>query len=374
MIADDRIDERFDEIVRELRALPGAPEELRDRVLATAAGAEEDRPRRSLRLPRPRLLALVLLPAAAVAVVGLAVGLHGSSTPTAVPAAGRENVGGGGADTKRAPAPAGKATLTTAHQRTLRAAADRAQKSFGALEARPAVSLPVAPGRLTNVTASLRLRVSGLDGLSRATAKAMRITRGLGGFVASVDYGAPGGRNGDAYLTVRVPVARVQQAVVRFSGLGTILAQHVSIEDLQDTANAQAVRILRLRRTAAQLEARLRGVLTPEERVRVQSRLDAVRGLIRVRTQQHESTVRQGRLSTFRLELTTRKSGAAAVPGKPGRIERAARHAISLLSKTVAGALYVLIVLSPVLLLAAAAVAASRLRRRRVEQRLLARA
>jgi hypothetical protein len=202
----------------------------------------------------------------------------------------------------------------------------------------------------------------------------MRITRGLGGFVASVDYGAPGNRNGDAYLVVRVPVARVQQAVVRFSSLGTILAQHVSIEDLQDTANAQAVQILRLRRTAAQLEARLRGQLSPEERVRLQSRLDAVRGLIRLRTQQHAGTVRQGRLSTFRLELTTRKGAAAPAPAHRGRVERAARHAFSLLAKTVAGALYLLIVLSPLLLLAAAAVAAARLRRRRVEQRLLARA
>ena len=368
MTASDLIDERYDDLVRELRTLPGAPEELRARVLSAASAAEERRPRRSLRLPRPRLLALALVPVAAVAAVALAVGLHGSSPPTATRAEEHggfvKSAGGGGS---------GKATVTVpAAQRTLRAAT--APKVFGAADAaRPAVSLPVTPGRLTSVTASLRLRVRGLDGLSRATANAMRITRHLGGFVASVEYGTPGNRNGDAYLTVRIPVARVQQAVVRFSGLGTILAQHVSIQDLQDAANAQAVQILRLRRTAAQLEARLRGQLTPEERVRVQSRLDAVRGLIRLRTQQHQGTVRQGRLSTFRLELTTRR-GAVVAPAKPGRIERAARHAASLLAKTVAGGLYALIVLSPLLLLAAAALAATRFRRRRVEQRLLARA
>jgi hypothetical protein len=370
MTASDLIDERFDDIVRELRTLPGAPEDLRTRVLSTASAAEATRPRR-LRLPRPRLLALTLVPAAAaVAAVALAIGLQGSSSPTA-----SQTVPHGAAQRERS-APSAKqpslgGSLTTPTQDTLRSVG---APVFGAAQVpRPAVSLPVAPGRLTSVTASLRLRVRGVDGLSHATAKAMRITRNLGGFVASVEYGTPGSRGGEAYLTVRVPVARVQQAVVRFSGLGTILAQHVSIADLQDTANAQAVQILRLQRTAAQLEMRLRGQLSPEERVRVQSRLDAVRGLIRLRTQQHQGTVRQGRLSTFRLELTTRR-GAVAAPAKPGRIERAARHAVSLLSKTVAGGLYALIVLSPLLLLAAVALAATRFRRRRVEQRLLARA
>jgi Domain of unknown function (DUF4349) len=201
----------------------------------------------------------------------------------------------------------------------------------------------------------------------------MRITRALGGFVQSVDYGSPSHGNGDAYLTVRVPVARVQQAVVRFTALGTILSQHVSIRDLQDQANQEELRILQLRQLAAQLRAKLAGSLTPEERVAVQARLDAVRGLLRAKTGQHSGTLRQGRLSTFELELTTRK-GAAAAPSHPGRIGRAARHAFSALSKTIAGVLYALILLSPLLVLAAAALWGARYRRRRVEQRLLARA
>src|ERR671922_249125 len=163
------------------------------------------------------------------------------------------------------------------------------------------------------------------------------------------------------------------QAVARFTALGTIQSQHIAIRDLQDQANAEELRILRLRKTAVQLQEKLRGQLTPEERVRLQSQLDAVRGLLRVKTQQHRGTLRQGRLSTFQLELTTRKA-AAAVPGKPGRIERAARHAFSALSKTIAGVLYALIVLSPLLVLVAAGRWASRYRRRRVQQRLLARA
>jgi hypothetical protein len=165
----------------------------------------------------------------------------------------------------------------------------------------------------------------------------------------------------------------VQKAVTRFTALGSILSQHLSIRDLQNQANAEVLRILQLRQLAAQLRAKLAGSLTPEERVAVQARLDAVRGLLRAKTGQHAGTLRQGRLSTFELELTTRK-GAAAAPAHPGRIGRAARHAFSALSKTIAGLLYVLIVLSPLLVLAAAVLWGARFRRRRVEQRLLARA
>src|ERR687888_193908 len=347
-MAADPIDERYDEIVRGLRALPGAPAELRGRVLELAAAADRPRPRR-----RGVRVALGLGLAAVAAVAAISLTSGGSPR-------GEKAVGGKAATPAAAPSHRDRSATTL-------------QKATGALDQEQGVTLPVTPGRLTEVHASMRLRVSNLDGLSKATARAMRITRRLGGFVQSVEYGTPSRGNGDAYLTVRIPVAHVQQAVVRFTALGTILSQHVSIRDLQDQANAEVLRILRLRKTAALLQAKLAGSLTPEERVAVQARLDAVRGLLRAKTGQHAGTLRQGRLSTFQLELTTRK-GAAAAPSHPSRIERAARHAFSALSKTIAGLLYVLIVLSPLLVLAAALLWGARYRRRRDEQRLLARA
>ena len=341
-MAADPIDERYDEIVRGLRGLPGAPAELRGRVLELASAADKPRPRRrGLRLA----LGLGLAAVAAVAALSLT---SGGSRP------GEKAVSGKAAT----PAAAGRPhPAVRANQGTFERG----------------VGLPITPGRLTEVHASLRLRVSNVDRLSKATARAMRITRSLGGFVQSVEYGTPSGGNGDAYLTVRIPVGRVQQAVTRFTALGSILSQHLSIRDLQDQANAEVLRILRLRELAAELRAKLSGTLTPAERVAVQARLDAVRGLLRAKAGQHAGTLRQGRLSTFELELTTRK-GAAAAPSHPGRIGRAARHAFSALSKTIAGALYALIVLSPLLVLAAAVLWGARYRRRRVEQRLLARA
>jgi hypothetical protein len=349
-MAADPIDERYDEIVRGLRTLPGAPAELRGRVLELAAAADTPRPRRrGLQVA----LALGLVVVAAVAAISLT-----SGGPKSV----QKSAGGGVAASPSTTAPEQRALTPTTHSTT-----------FGRNNALRDDALPITPGRLTEVHASLRLRVRNVDGLSKATARAMRITRNLGGFVQSVDYGTPSGGNGDAYLTVRIPVGKVQQAVTRFTALGSILSQHLSIRDLQNQSNAQVLRILQLRQLAAQLRAKLQGSLTPEERVAVQARLDAVRGLLRAKTGQHAGTLREGRLSTFQLELTTRK-GAAAAPSHPGPIERAARHAFSALSKTIAGLLYALIVLSPLLVLAAAVLWGARYRRRRVEQRLLARA
>src|SRR5919201_1641712 len=188
-MAADPIDERYDEIVRGLRALPGAPAELRGRVLELASAADTPRPRRrGLRLAVGLSLAVV----AAVAAISLT---------SSGPPSGEKLVNG------KAATPSGvrSAPALTPHRAKL--APTAAPATFGR-----EVGLPLSPGRLTEVHASLRLRVRSVDALSKATARAMRITRSLGGFVQSVEYGTPSGGNGDAYLTLRIPVARGQKA------------------------------------------------------------------------------------------------------------------------------------------------------------------
>src|SRR5436190_136224 len=63
-------------------------------------------------------------------------------------------------------------------------------------------------------------------------AVAIARTRSLGGYVVSSAVTA--GEQGSASLTVRVPVARVQDAIAGLSGLGRIVSQQVSVEDLQE--------------------------------------------------------------------------------------------------------------------------------------------
>src|SRR5207247_4365504 len=86
-----------------------------------------------------------------------------------------------------------------------------------------------AGGRAQLYGAELTLRVRDL---SAATKRALRLTRAFGGYVRTVDSGS-GTQSGRAYLVVRIPVRRVQEAIVRFSSLGRIVDQHVSIQDVQ---------------------------------------------------------------------------------------------------------------------------------------------
>ena len=58
-------------------------------------------------------------------------------------------------------------------------------------------------------------------------------------------------------MTLRVPVARVQTAVVRLSGLGTLLAQNVRVNDLQTQVDTLERRIVRLNREIGAVDAQL---------------------------------------------------------------------------------------------------------------------
>jgi hypothetical protein len=233
---------------------------------------------------------------------------------------------------------------------------------------RDAVTLP--PGRrLARYAATMRLRVGDVNDLSQTTQEAMRIARGVGGFVASVRYATPEGDEGDASMTLRIPTSKVQTAIVRLSDLGVILSQRITITDLQDRVNDQTDQLSSLRRTIRNLERRLAGRLDEDERYRLELQLEQARQSLRVLTARREQTVRGARLATVRVALTTRER--AEQPVVPGRIERAARNALFLLTNTAAGAVWLLIVASPLILLGAAALAGNRARRRRFEQRLL---
>jgi hypothetical protein len=349
------------DLLNELRSgRPVASESLRQRV--RAIGAAEPVPRR--RTVTLRRASIVLVPACLIALVG-AGALHGLLSGTGdKPAALR----GEAATTvmRKAPTPVELAPLQD------RGLAPHRSASSGVLAPaqRAQIGLPPSGVRLQNYTAFLRLHVADLDKLSSATKDAMRFTRRVGGYVASVDYGT--GKRGQAALVLRIPVDRVQQAVVHFSGLGTILTQQVSIEDVQGQVNDQTKRIAVLRQQVAIIERTLRTqTLTPEARARLEIQLANTKARLAAAVRQKGATVRRARLARVSLTLTTEKE--TAVPSKPGRIDNALDDAGAILTKEAAIALYVLVVAGPLLLLAAAALAGGRLLRRRGEQRLLER-
>jgi hypothetical protein len=337
-----------DAILAELRGLRGAPDSLRERVLALP----EPQPRFAWTLPRfdVRRSLLVLAPAVVALGVGAAA-LHG--------------VLSGGAERARPLAAHG---VTSAGTLTVPGEQSRvmAPRAVGATPLSP---LPPSTTRLNKYNAWLRVRVAD-DQLAKVTTRAMQIARGYGGYVASVDMNTPGKR-GTATLVLRVPVTKVEDAVLRLGKLGDVTSQRVRIQDLQRQANVLQREILKLHATIAELQRKLASrSLSPDERLRLQYQLDEAKQELAQKTKARATTVREGTLATVSLAFFTPQP-AAIVPHHQGRLERTARDAGAFLVRELAWLLYAVIVIAPIALIAAAAVAVARAVRRRSDARLL---
>ena len=339
-----------DAILAELRSLPGAPDGLRERVRALP----EPRSRHAWTLPRINVRGSLLVLAPAVVALGVgAAALHGVVTGDQKPTVQTftseshgQNVFG---------------TLQRVHGGATPAPnADAAGKL--ALSPR---ALPPSATRLNKYNAWLRVRVDD-NRLAKVTTRAMQIARGYGGYVASVDMNTPGQR-GTASLVLRVPVTKVEEAVLRLGKLGDVTAQHVRIQDLQRQANVLQREILKLRTTIAALELkRANGPLSPQE----QYQLAEAKQSLAQKTTARASTVRERTLATVSMTFFVPQQ-AAAVPHDQGRLGRTASNAGEFLVRELAWLLYALIVVGPIALLAAAAVAGARAARRRSDARLL---
>jgi hypothetical protein len=324
-------------IVRELRALRlDAPPALRERVRALG----EPPPRRSFPAVPWRRSLLVLAPACVLAVLVAAV-VHGvtSSDRTTTSVVAGEAGGGAARDQLLSP-------------------------SLG--------FLPPDSGRRQDYEASMTLRVKDLDALTAQTNEAMRIVRSFGGYVASVQQSTAAGKPGQADLVLRVPVGRVETALVQLSALGTVLDRRLSIVDLEQTLRQQRARIVRLKVFIARAVEQLKGDLPADVRLRLQLQLQAARADLARATRAHGSTLNQAALSRIALTLTTQQTAAPTPKAGTGRWERAARDAGAFLADAGAVVLFLLIVLSPVLVLILACALGWRAYRRREERRLLA--
>jgi Domain of unknown function (DUF4349) len=330
----------FDMVLQELRdTAPRAPERLRNLVNTLPAA----QPRRSLRL-RPALSAAIALAIA----VGLGAAIIGGFTesPPNTPA-------------RFAPAPTALEKMSGRNSTTeLPGTTDqkRAWDATGGTTLAPSLT---AKSRLQKHDVAMRLRV---DDLSRATQTAVRQTRNLGGYVAAADY-ATDEAEGDSLLDLRVPVQNVQTAIARFTDLGTLLAQRISVADLQSGVDRIDRRLMAARKVITELEAK--STLTPDE----QARLDAARRTVQRLTRNRNSLVQQATYANISLQLTTTKP--AAKQEEPGRFDRFWGDAGDILGKEAIAVLYALVIVGPFAILAALAFFAGRARRRRADHRLL---
>ncbi len=339
------------DLTHELRAArPTAPHDLRVRVRELAA----TEPRRAgWTWPSfPRRLALVALPATlALALVSAGViGLSRSDTRTE---AGR--AGGLELSTDSAP-PNAYPSTTEAAPELGKAAQDS--------------TVGPTPGRAQRVSATLTVEVADADAVSKAAQEALDLTRSLGGHVVSASVST--GDEGYATLTVRVPVARVQDAITSLSALGRIVAQQVTIDDLQAQLDALERREASLRAQIARIGARLETEeLDAETRALLEARRQTLRAELRSIKAGIASTNAEARMSTIQLTVVTPgASGTVAPP--PSRIDRTIDEALNVLAWEGVVAVGLLIVLAPFALVGAAAWLGHRLYRRHEGERLLA--
>ncbi|MEO9175612.1 MAG: DUF4349 domain-containing protein, partial [Gaiellales bacterium] len=232
--------------------------------------------------------------------------------------------------------------------------------------AQPAGVVPAPSAtRLQDYRASMALRVSGTRRLSQVTQRTISLTRGFGGYVtrSNVDLH---GRSGSAQVDVRVPVARVQDAIARFSSLGVITGQHVAVADLQAGYDAAERRIESLRHSLALIEIRLAAPkMTPEQHVTLLAQRERAQHALAGARETSQGLAQRGAYARIDLSFATGQKAAPVVAQKPGRLEHAVRRAGGLLETVTIGALFVAILGLPVLLVAALVLYVARSQRRR---------
>jgi hypothetical protein len=332
-------------------ATPTAPDELRARVreLTAVAGA----PKR--RRPGWRL-ALVVVALAAVAAGALASALLEPASREGAPVEHRPAVPG---PLNVLSAGFGKASSSG----TAVAGAPAARAASSGALASPALP-PPSPNRAQRYDATLYLSLR--DGLAVAAAarRAVEIAQALGGYVQATKVKVSAAA-GSASVVLRVPHARVGQAVAELSALGRLVGEQVSIADLQAGVDTTGLRIVRLERElAAAINAprsaaseRLVAALSAQILSLQRSRVDTLRG---------------ARDATVSLHLAT----PVRRPVRPRShvVHHGPFHELGVAFRTVGiGAVYVLALGTPLALLGFAAWLLGSWLRRRREEKLLSR-
>jgi hypothetical protein len=365
-------------LVRELR-LGGAPAPTSLRTRVTALGDEP--PRRRAPLPRRRLALALALVLVAVAGIGAGLALRGDGAQDAaapVEVEATKNLSG---DDSGAPADPMPTNPEVAEDQApyLRSGLVRPKSGSDLVTGEdplfvgtlgPTPSPSEASNRATDVDLLVELRLRDADELAAAAGDAMAITRDLGGWVAASDVDSRG-REGEAELQLRVPVGRVEDAVVRLSELGTVTGQRMETVDLQAGIDARDRRLEELDRSIRIGQLRLENeTLDPEERLRIQIRLEQQRAARAELLRANRRDRREAATSELTLLLHTREASTGDERDEGG-VAGTARDALRLLGDIGVVALFLAIVLGPVVLLVVLLWLALRSRSRRIETRLL---
>jgi hypothetical protein len=397
LIAPDRLEEllgdalpegereaRLQGLVRELRAeAPPAPPTLLERV--REIGQEQPRRRRVDFLPRRQVVALAALIVVLAAFAGLLsqVDAGGDDDEAAAPVEEFELSEAGGDETPATPTvPMVAPSPAPSFQRSGDDAPAWVQKDSGDVTQEGAAGQRAATlgsqvpelssNRATDVKLWMEVRLADADELSDAANESMTITRELGGWVAGSEIDTQG-NEGRAELALRVPVTRVEDAIVRLGELGTVTGQQVETVDLQAAIDRREARIENVLRVIRTLELRLETEdLTPAQEIEIKLDLADRRNELADLRRANRSDRREAATSELTLVLHTKEAPAAREDDEGG-VAGAADDALRFLGDASAIALFLLIVLSPLVFLGVLLWIVLRSRTRRIETRILER-
>jgi hypothetical protein len=362
---DPLTDARFEDIIAELRdARVPTPETLAGRIEEIAARPAPPPPRRPVadRIPRVRRPAFRL-----GRIVAIGGGLLAAGALVALIA------GTGGSSSSSS----GSTTAAAASY----AASSPASGGGGA--AAPAVTTPMriiseaptsdnfqATGRKQHESVQLRIALNDVAGVSAATSSVTRTIQAYGGYVVALSFDA--GRTGTSTVIAKVPFAHVQDAIVRFSNLGPVVAEHVDLTDLQRQSDTAEQQIAHLRLQIARIQAQLADPkVTAAAAAVARVRLAELRSTLADQRKVVSQIAGQAAMADFSLDLVTRGPAAHAAAKPSAGVPGAASHALGVLRGAAKAAVWVLIVLSPLLIAGAAWLVARRWLRARRERRLL---
>ena len=118
-------------------------------------------------------------------------------------------------------------------------------------------------------------------------------------------------------IELRVPAQNVKAALSRLAGLGTLVSQQLSVDDLEQRLRTQSEQIAQLRRRVAALRQALRDSALPEaQRVLLQIKLAESKRALAQRFNARKGTISAGTTARISLVIGTEKA-IAPVPKPP---------------------------------------------------------
>jgi len=328
-------------LVRDVRTdapamAPAFRARLDDRVERGFPKPARSRPRRNL-VPALAVAGCVLAALVAVALVG----------------------GGAGNDS------ASRTPAVSAQSGPEQAQGDAAAGSGSSGAAAP--SLAAVP-RTRRVERTTRLALTTAN-VQRTADSVVSATQSVGGFVQSSQVTTTNGR-GSASFTLRVPSARLDDAVARLSKLGHVRSLEQSAQDITGAYDGAAARLAEARATRRGLLRALAKATTAQEISSLRARIADNRRELQRYQREFESVRNRANFATVEVDVTSSTRKGEPVPGGGGSWSPgdAARDAVRVLEVSAGVALVGLAVVVPLALLGAAGgLAAGAWRRRRRE-------